>query len=453
MSEILEEDKEILSAFITESSEALEKTEMVLLNLEETISGNKKVDSSKIDTIFRTFHSIKGSAGFIGLSDTQKVTHDAETLLDLIRKDKLSLTKAHIDIFLDVSDTLMMMMNHLQENFTEENFNADIELLCSQISGFITDSESGVGGKASEGKTNNVSKSKKEVEKGAQKAQEDSPKKIEEMTDEEMLDALITPEMEKQFVVDSTELLDSLEQDLLNLEKEPSNKELIENAFRTLHSLKGNASFFNYTDINQICHKAEAFLDKARTGKAVPGSSQISLILQVLDFIKIAIDNLDEGKPPVIMGKIGLIDLMNASFGLEEEQQEIAGSEKKENETPEKSEDTNKIETAIPDGGEENKESKQQVVKTKQVTEAAKAIGKSATQKSSVSEVIRVDVNKLNTLMDLVREIVISESTVSHSPDLKGLELEGFDKSISYLQKNVRELQELSTSMRMIPLK
>ncbi len=470
MSAILEEDKEILFDFITESNEALEKTEMVLLNLEETISDNLEIDSAKINTIFRTFHSIKGSAGFIGLTSTQNLTHDAETLLDLIRKDKIKLSKAHIDIFLEVSDTLMMMMNHLQDNFSEEDFPAETEILCSQIEGYISEAHGNKGKKEKEEKQEKKTEEvKKEIVEEVNEPEE-SKLKIGEMTDQEMLEALITPEMEKQFVVDSTELLDSLEQDLLNLEKDPANKELIENAFRTLHSLKGNAGFFNYTDINQICHKAETFLDKARTGESVPGPSQISLILQVLDFIKIAIDNLDDGKPPVIMGKIGLIDLMNDAFGLEEDPVEVKAdvdtSKKPKVEKTKKAKskkETAKKEPEKISGVEIKKEQekidnvkKEEVLPAKKIKkEPVKTSSKTAEKlpsSSSVSEVIRVDVNKLNTLMDLVGEIVISESMVSHNPDLKGMELESFEKSITYLQKNVRELQELSTSMRMIPL-
>jgi two-component system, chemotaxis family, sensor kinase CheA len=453
MGTILEEDKEILFDFITESNEALEKTELVLLSLEEKISESDAVDSAEINTIFRTFHSIKGSAGFIGLGGTQSLTHEAETLLDLIRKDKIQLSKPHIDIFLEVSDTLMMMMNHLQDHFSEEEFPADMSTLSSQISDYISAAESG--------EQDNVAESapeKSETKKAGPKKEtaKEPKKKAAEMSDQELLDALITPEMEKQFVVDSTELLDSLEQDLLNLEKEPDNKEIIENAFRTLHSLKGNAGFFNYTDINQICHKAETFLDMARSGKVVPGTSQISLILQVLDFIKIAVDNLDDGKAPVIMGKIGLMDLMNEAFGFDEtEEAPKAATPKKKSIEKEK---LGKKETQAREKPEQEKNikeaEKQIVTKIPALTKktATKAEKEKPETKKSVSEVIRVDVNKLNTLMDLVGEIVISESMVSHNPDLRGIELESFEKSISYLQKNVRELQELSTSMRMIPL-
>ncbi|MCB0281018.1 MAG: chemotaxis protein CheA [Calditrichaeota bacterium] len=450
MALLLDEDREILLDFITESNEALEKTELVLLSLEEALAENNSIDGAKINTIFRTFHSIKGSAGFIGLTATNKLTHEAETLLDLIRKDKIKIKKEHIDIFLEVSDTLMMMMNHLHDNFSEDDFPADTQELQDNISKFIN---------AAEHSTESVNQPKTEKSK-QEKSKKGSVKKAESKKEEvpakekPAYENLITPEMEKQFVVDSSELLDSLEQDLLGLEKEPENKELIENAFRSLHSLKGNAGFFNYVDINQICHKAETFLDKVRNGIVIADAKQISLILQVLDFIRIAVENLDSGKPPLIMGKIGLLDLMSESFDDEaanvvdnnadlETEMESAEEISEEN-LQESAEEIKPVEAEISNRQAINR-------KLEKVKEDVSNADNSGAQKST-SEVIRVDVNKLNKLMDLVGEIVISESMVSHNPDLLGMELENFEKSISYLQKNVRELQELATSMRMIPL-
>ncbi len=428
MAVIHDDDREILVDFINESNEALEKTELVLLNLEEAVADSKEVDDNDINTIFRTFHSIKGSAGFIGLIQINKLTHEAETLLDLIRKHKIALQKSHIDIFLEVSDSLMMMMNHLQDNFSEDDFPGDLSDLKNRIVQLIENKESG--------KTTDVKKEQPKAEKvvTAPVIEEAEPE-----VDAALLEALLTPEMVKQFVVDSNELLDSLEQDLLVMEKDPNNQELIENVFRNLHSLKGNAGFLNYTDINQICHKAETFLDLVRTKKVEAQPGQISLILQIVDFLRSAIDLLNEDKPPVIMGKIGLLDLMTESFGLDE--QPVV--ETKES-APVASEQSPPEKTVV----EKVEDKKAAPVKK---TESAKSKASPSLRKTT-SDVIRVDVSKLNKLMDLVGEIVISESMVSHSPDLKGMELENFEKSISYLQKNVRELQELATSMRMIPL-
>ncbi len=442
MSTMLNDDKEILVDFINESNEALEKTELVLLGLEENLAAGGDVDENDINSIFRTFHSIKGSAGFIGLVSMNQLTHEAETLLDNIRKGKTDLKKAHIDIFLEVSDTLMMMMNHLHENFTEEGFPGDIDELKGRIVRLIDDST------ADKGKTKPAQKSEKKKSKKTEPAPRKNGDGTEAKVTDAMLDALISPEMVKQFVVDASELLDGMEQDLLALEKAPDNMELIESVFRNMHSLKGNAGFFNYGDISQVCHRAETFLDLVRSGKARAEANQISLILQVLDFLRSAIENLDAGKPAVISGKIGLLDLMTEVLSLEEAE---ASSEEKtaSEERPEKA-------AAEQEPDETNKKSASREEKTESVspkkTEAKTQASNAKKTRSSISDVIRVDVEKLNKLMNLVGEIVISESMVSHNPDLRALEMESVEKSISYLQKNVRELQELATAMRMIPL-
>ena len=65
---------------------------------------------------------------------------------------------------------------------------------------------------------------------------------------------------------------------------------------------------------------------------------------------------------------------------------------------------------------------------------------------------ISVSVNKVDKLMDLVGELVISESMVTQNPDLKGLQLENFNKAARQLKKISGELQDIIMSMRMVPL-
>jgi two-component system chemotaxis sensor kinase CheA len=65
---------------------------------------------------------------------------------------------------------------------------------------------------------------------------------------------------------------------------------------------------------------------------------------------------------------------------------------------------------------------------------------------------ISVNVNKLDRLMDLVGELVISVSMVVSSPDLDGLQLDNFEKAAALLTKNTGELQDVIMSVRMIPV-
>jgi len=96
-----EEDPEMLAGFVLESDEHLISIEEQILMLEK--------DPSLIDTVhavFRSFHTIKGLAGFLGLSGVQAVAHEVETLLDHARNLRISITPEIVDLVLDSSEYL-----------------------------------------------------------------------------------------------------------------------------------------------------------------------------------------------------------------------------------------------------------------------------------------------------------------------------------------------------------
>ena len=86
--------------------------------------------------------------------------------------------------------------------------------------------------------------------------------------------------------------------------------------------------------------------------------------------------------------------------------------------------------------------------------EADKASNSSDSYKNKPAKqnLINVDLNKLDNLMDLVGEIVITESMVSGNPDLAGLELENFNRASRQLRKLTDELQDMVMSIRMVPI-
>lgn len=96
-----EEDPELLADFVMESEEHLASIEEKILLLEK--------DPTLIDTIhavFRSFHSIKGLAGFLGLSGVQSVAHEVETLLDHARNLRISVSSDVVDLVLESSEYL-----------------------------------------------------------------------------------------------------------------------------------------------------------------------------------------------------------------------------------------------------------------------------------------------------------------------------------------------------------
>ncbi|MDD4843175.1 MAG: chemotaxis protein CheA [Anaerotignum sp.] len=75
-----------------------------------------------------------------------------------------------------------------------------------------------------------------------------------------------------------------------------------------------------------------------------------------------------------------------------------------------------------------------------------------AANQQSKQSIISVSLSKLDSLMAIVGEIVITESMVTSSPDLKGLKLDNFTKSTRQLRKLTDELQDIAMSMRMVPI-
>jgi two-component system chemotaxis sensor kinase CheA len=84
--------------------------------------------------------------------------------------------------------------------------------------------------------------------------------------------------------------------------------------------------------------------------------------------------------------------------------------------------------------------------------DAQEKASKRSIRQIETKETIRVDLEKLDHLINLVGELVIAESMVTHNPDLADLELDNFDKASSHLNKIVRELQDVAMNIRMVPV-
>ena len=99
-----------LQTFIIEARELLEQMEDALLRIEQTPD-----DADTINAIFRAAHTIKGSAGLFGLSYVVEFTHVAESVLDLVRSNKLRITSDLVAILLGVCDHLGVLISGIAE--------------------------------------------------------------------------------------------------------------------------------------------------------------------------------------------------------------------------------------------------------------------------------------------------------------------------------------------------
>ncbi|KJR96774.1 MAG: molecular chaperone [Desulfobulbaceae bacterium BRH_c16a] len=107
------EDDEILQGFIEESLEHLADIEHDLLAVEEA---GANIDEDLVNKVFRAAHSIKGGAGFMGLTAIQELSHAAENVLGMIRSKKLIPTPEIINVLLIASDQLQSMIEDVHNS-------------------------------------------------------------------------------------------------------------------------------------------------------------------------------------------------------------------------------------------------------------------------------------------------------------------------------------------------
>ncbi|MGH9327447.1 MAG: chemotaxis protein CheA [Terriglobia bacterium] len=93
-------------------------------------------------------------------------------------------------------------------------------------------------------------------------------------------------EILKDFFIESTEKLDQLDRDLLALEKGSASRETLDNIFRSVHTIKGNAGFFGFTKLELIAHSGENLLSRLRSGKLSFKPEIVSGLLAMVDAVR-----------------------------------------------------------------------------------------------------------------------------------------------------------------------
>jgi len=88
------------------------------------------------------------------------------------------------------------------------------------------------------------------------------------------------------FLVESEEGLDAMEQALIQMESNPSDLELLHTIFRVAHSLKGNATSLELSELAGFAHVVEDLLDVFREQQALPSADVISLLLKAVDELR-----------------------------------------------------------------------------------------------------------------------------------------------------------------------
>lgn len=127
------ETQEIIDYFLTESRESVAEVEPLLIGLE---AGGAHVDRATIDKIFRLFHSMKGSAGFLEFQHVEAVTHQAETLLDRVRNGSLAFDAALVDLLCRALDFTNDALDAIEAMLTDNGLAEEAGGLIARLKGF-----------------------------------------------------------------------------------------------------------------------------------------------------------------------------------------------------------------------------------------------------------------------------------------------------------------------------
>ena len=99
-----------------------------------------------------------------------------------------------------------------------------------------------------------------------------------------------------EFALEAREILDQLDSDFVLLEASPTDKKLIGNIFRGLHTLKGSSGFFSFKRLEKISHAGESLLGKIRDGQLSLDLNKSNVLLQMIDVLRTIIEGIEKSK-------------------------------------------------------------------------------------------------------------------------------------------------------------
>ncbi|PTX90887.1 chemotaxis protein CheA [Opitutus sp. ER46] len=282
-----------------------------------------------------------------------------------------------------------------------------------------------------------------------------------------------------EFYAEAVDHLQQIEAALLALDQEPDNQEALNSIFRSFHTIKGNAGFLGLVPMQRLAHEVESLLDLARNHQIQLNAAIITEILRSRDALQALTQQvaiaLEKGQLPSQI--IPVSHLISAVKRLAASPHAPAApahapvtppaaasaapvatapaSEVAPAAVPEASPATSAAEAAAPAAELAPVVPMPAGAATAEKTVAA-APDKKATAgpvKMAASATVRVNTEKLDSLMDVVGELVIVQSQLIESARQEGQINTTLQRNVAQLGRITKELQSTAMSLRMIPIK
>ena len=407
-------DQEIMEEYLAHQELVVSEIEDLILAYEQ------KPDSGTLKELKRLLHTAKGEAGVIGFNRVEKVCHQVE---DYIQEKENNL---QADLLLEFKDWFEQVIIAMKNGENLPDADNLIKALETNPEIFEDDSES----------TENT-------DQFAGKNETEQDKFTEPLTAVTIED----PEITAEFISESNEHFEISDENLIILEKDPDNEEAIASIFRAFHTIKGTTSFLGLTPLSKLAHKAENLLDEVRKkrlkfrGLVVDATFNAfdllkTMIKQLEDAILAGIDFVPDPGLPAVLAQ--LQKAMSAEHLCPLSQNEHSPSVSRKNQNIKK----DLSEKYIDDYEMESIQN-----------ESCQATSVSTAQYGkTVKQTMKIDADRIDLLLETIGELVIVESIVSRDVTMRQSEFRDMERNLAQLTKITRSLQDMSMSMRLIPI-
>lgn len=388
---------DMLSVYLFENQQLLENLQNIVMEQKDADG----FDEDSINEIFRTMHTIKGSSGIMMFDEITKVSHKLEDVFYFIRESHPT-TVPHVELValvLDVADFIMGEMDKLSDG---EDADGDATELVEQLDAFLHKIKG---------------EDPKEAKKAEQPVKDDGPKQF-----------YIAPETggNSHFF-------------RIYLTYNPEIQMASMHAYKTVFALKKIAKDILYSP-------EDILTNEAISEEIIKNGFKILIKTDATEE-----DIREIVQPGYDLTKVEVYACSAQEFqlGFEAEGSQILIDLDSSVEEIEKRADAKEDEAAA-----KKKIAPGDFVIASKEPGKAKNLAKDRPAKKDKAAFISVDIAKMDQLMDLIGELVISQSVVLQNPDLKvpGLNLDNFNKAAGQMKKISTDLQNVIMSMRMVPL-
>lgn len=379
-----------LEIFIDESEEHLQTLSDCIMVLEK-----EPDNKDTINEVFRAAHSLKGMAGTMGFKRMQHLTHDMENVFQEVRSDRVKVTSGMIDLLFKCLDALEGYLDNIKS--TSDEGTEDNEVIIKELNDFIAKAD----GEA-EAENKEVSEVK-EAAPAATQEEKEGQEKI-ELTEEEKK-AIREAESNGQHIYAMTV---RIQKDCL------------------LKAARAFLVFKAVEDFGQILVYR-------------PSSQDIEDEKFELDFSFFLASEEETDKIVAAAKAVSEIEKVDAEeIHLEEYLKEAAAQEEQQ----------------AKEAATEQKEAPAEVPKAAEKKAPAAAAKKQTNAKPVTGRTVRVDIEKLDALMNQVSELIIAKnSLVSISSNESGeYQNQSFHEQIEYLERITTNLHESVMKVRMVPI-